>query len=136
LEEEQKVMLKKFMRKVDRINDVVAAKSTLMFGTMWMTYLFLIWSLIPLIFPSQEAMVFYVSGGIIQLVALPLIMVGQSVLSRAAERRAQIDHKTLLKEMEEIKFIQKQGAEEIAMLNQLLKDQKRIIALLQRSARR
>lgn len=126
------MILKKFVKKLDRINEVIAAKSTLTFGTMWMAYLFLIWSVIPLVFPSQEQMVFYVSGGIVQLVALPLIMVGQSVLSRAAERRAEADHKTLLKEMYEIKILQKQGADEIAMLKQLLNSQKKIVALLQK----
>lgn len=91
------------MSLVTKINDFVAAQTTLLMSTMWCVYVFLAWSLIPLAFPHLQNVVFYVSGGVIQLVALPLIMVGQNVISRSAEARAQQDHETLMAEFEEIK---------------------------------
>jgi hypothetical protein len=96
------------MNLIQKINEFVAARATLLMSTMWCVYVFLIWSLLPLAFPHLQAVVFYVSGGVIQLVALPLIMVGQDVLSRKSETRAQEDHDTIMAAFEEIKAMHKE----------------------------
>lgn len=78
------------------INESIAIHVTLAMGTMWCVYLFAIWSLLPLMIESSTQLVFYVSSAIIQLIALPLIMVGQNVLSRKTEQRAEADHKAVM----------------------------------------
>lgn len=65
-------------------------------ATMWCAYICLVWSLIPLVWPEAQSTVFYVSGGIIQLVALSLIMVGQSVTGQATGKQAKETHDTVL----------------------------------------
>lgn len=65
-------------------------------ATMWCAYAFLFWSLIPIVWPKAQSVVFYVSGGIIQLVALSLIMVGQNVIGAASEKQAKVTHDTVL----------------------------------------
>ena len=91
------------INRLHRLNDVVATHTTIAFGTMWCTYVFLAWSLLPLVSPEIQNVVFYVSGGVIQLIALPLIMVGQKLLNQASEDRAEEDHHTLLQEFAELK---------------------------------
>ena len=92
------------MNKVNQFNNFLAEKSTLVFGTMWTFYIFFFYSLLPLIpFLTQyQNQLFYWSGWV-QLWALPLLMVGQNVLGRNAEQRAQQDHEMIVKEFSEIK---------------------------------
>ena len=102
--------MKTFWNTINRFNELVAAHSTLAMSTMWCVYVFFVWSILPLIWSDAKDAVFYVSGGIIQLVALPLIMVGQNVLNRASEERAQKDHEALM--------------EQIMLIRQLLENEK------------
>lgn len=81
--------------KLKEWNEKVAVIVVDFMESMTCVYLFLIWALIPTFFKETESFVFYVSGGIIQLVALPLIMVGQHLQGRKAERRAKQDHENL-----------------------------------------
>lgn len=74
------------------LNDKIAVWFTNRVGTMTCTYMFLAWSLLPLLFPVMETLVSYVSQSVIQLVLLPLIMVGQGVMSRASDARAEDTH--------------------------------------------
>ena len=83
-------------RLIRRFNEWLAVKVTRSMATMWCAYVFLVWSLIPLVWPEAESIVFYVSGGIIQLVALSLIMVGQNVLGQATATQAKETHDTVL----------------------------------------
>jgi uncharacterized membrane protein len=86
---------------------------------MWCAYGFLAWSLLPLVADGTRDLVFYVSGAIIQLVALPLIMVGQKILNRQSEERAEEDHQTLLSEFAEMKALHECVLEELADLKSL-----------------
>ncbi len=88
------------------INRKVAVNATLIFGTMGAVYLFFMWSLLPIIFPDIQVVVLYISSCVIQLVALPLIMVGSSILSEKAEQRAQDDHIRLIAAFNELKDLQ------------------------------
>lgn len=60
---------------------------------------------IPLIFFQAISIVQYISSGILQLILLPLIMVGQNLQSRHAETRAQHDFDTNVKAEKEIETI-------------------------------
>ena len=121
-----------------RFNEWIAVRMTLAFGTMAMVYLFLFWSLLPLIYPPSQNIVFYTSSGVIQLVALPAIMVGQIILGRKAEERAQQDHEAILAEFAEIKAIHASQAEELTELREINKQlsarHERFIAGLERVA--
>jgi hypothetical protein len=86
-----------------KINDIIAIKITELVGTMGCVYIFFIWSMLPVFFHNSQALVFYVSGAVLQLVLLPLIMVGQKLLGAESEQRAKEDHINILNEFEELK---------------------------------
>jgi hypothetical protein len=91
---------------VAAVNERIAVMSTLIFGSMWMFYLFFLYGFLPLLpklAPYQDKFLYW--GSWIQLWALPLLMVGGIVLNRASERRAAEDHETLMAELAEIKTI-------------------------------
>jgi hypothetical protein len=85
--------------KVRSFNERVAVRSTRAFGTMWAFYMLTVYGLLPLAFPEAQDRLLYWSN-VIQLVALPLLMVGQTVLGRAAERQARETHDAVLEELE------------------------------------
>ncbi len=114
---------------MEKLNDWVATQVTKGMATMWCAYFFLLWSILPIFWPQTQSVVFYVSGGIIQLVALSLIMVGQNVLGRAAEKRAQEDHDTIMaefetqrQELEELRRLHEVASEELMALKNLSTD--------------
>ena len=88
---------------ISKINDSIALKTVAWMSSIWCVYFFFVWSMLPTMFPSLQDFVFYVSGGIIQLVALPLIMVGQNLTGQAAEQHAQEDHDHLVEILADIK---------------------------------
>jgi len=77
---------------VTRFNAAVADKVTQGVGTMWCAYAFALLALVAL--PSALAsgdmlpIIQWVSQTFIQLVMLSVIMVGQNILSRASDKRA------------------------------------------------
>lgn len=70
-----------------KINEMLARRGTLAFGTMWMFYALICYGLLPLLLPHDEVTLLYWSN-VIQLVALPLLMVGAVVLGKSADQRA------------------------------------------------
>ncbi len=82
---------------ISRINDILAARITMLVGTIWAFYAFVIFGLTPLIWPQYEEKILYWSN-FLQLVFLPVITVGTAILSRASEARAVEDHKTIRRE--------------------------------------
>ncbi|MEY9944878.1 hypothetical protein [Kitasatospora sp. GAS1066B] len=83
---------------MSRINDLVAARATRAFGSMPATYALAGYCLLPLAVPGARDQLLYWSNAV-QLVALPLLMVGQAVLSRAAEARATETHDAVIAEL-------------------------------------
>lgn len=88
-----------------RLNKAIAVKITVLFGSMWALYLLIAWILgwiawqqsgVGLIIkdPYPFAFLLFLSN-LIQLWALPAIMVGQNVLAAHADLRATADHETL-----------------------------------------
>ena len=84
------------------LNSRIAVLITKAVGTMWCAYLFAILALISLpqaldAFRSGNTLVgvTWLSQSFLQLVLLPIIIVGQNVISTAQDSRAEADHETL-----------------------------------------
>jgi hypothetical protein len=99
------------------LNARIARRTTLIFGTMWMFYVFFIYGLLPLIpaLSQYQATLMYWSTWV-QLWALPLIMVGQQVISRETEVRDRETHDATMAELQSAK-------DEVRMLKAILKEQ-------------
>jgi hypothetical protein len=90
------------------VNGRIALLLTTVVGTMWCAYVFAVLALIAL--PSALGggllpLIQWVSQTFIQLVMLSVIMVGQNVLGRAADKRADMTYKdaeAILHEAEQI----------------------------------
>lgn len=73
-------------QRVAQFNDWLAIHLTLVFGSMYVTYVFFCYGFLPLLFPGQEVNLLYWSNTV-QLWALPALMVGQNLLNRTNERQ-------------------------------------------------
>jgi hypothetical protein len=82
-----------------RFNTWLALSITRTVGTMWIAYLFAALALIslPAALASGEVIVIvsWVAQTFLQLVLLPIIIVGQNVIQAANDARAEADHETL-----------------------------------------
>src|SRR5579863_8722858 len=91
-----------------RLNARFGLRITLVVGTMWMAYLFTIIALFALPDAIKQGTYFiivWLSSSFLQLVLLPIIIVGQNIQARAADKRAEDTYKdaeAVLKESEEI----------------------------------
>jgi hypothetical protein len=109
-----KKYIKKEKNSVTRFNTWLAIKITNAVGTMWTAYLFSLLALVSLpailtqgnivpknTFPSWLisisliALVAWVAQTFIQLVLLPIIMVGQNVIQGKQDAKVNSDHRTL-----------------------------------------
>src|SRR5204863_1769266 len=82
-----------------RFNTVLALTITKSVGTMWVAYAFAALALIslPAAIGSGEIIVIvsWIAQTFLQLVLLPIIIVGQNVSQAANDARAEADHETL-----------------------------------------
>src|SRR5579864_2300021 len=84
---------------VGRFNTWLALNITKSVGSMWMAYAFAVLALIS--FPAAIAsgqviiIVAWIAQTFLQLVLLPIIIVGQNVIQAANDARAEADHETL-----------------------------------------
>ena len=82
-----------------RLNAGVAVRITKTVGTMYCAYVFAILALVALPAAiaqgSTTVLVNWLSSNFLQLVLLPIIIVGQNVISAAQDARAEADHETL-----------------------------------------
>jgi hypothetical protein len=85
-----------------RFNSTLAVGMTRAVGTMWAAYLFVLISLVS--FPQALTAflhgdtvtgITWLSQSFLQLVLLPIIIVGQNVISASQDARAEADHETL-----------------------------------------
>lgn len=85
---------------VGRINTRLAVGITKVVGSMWCAYLFGLLALIslPAAISSHNAIVIvgWIAQTFLQLVLLPIIIVGQNVQAAATDARAESDHLTLI----------------------------------------
>ena len=79
--------IKQFLKNLDEFNTKIGTIARLTIGTVWCGYGFFIFSLIPLVFPNTTVIVQYISSQFLQLVSVPLILFGQTVLGRITEER-------------------------------------------------
>ncbi len=83
-----------------RLNTRIAVGITKLVGSMWCAYLFALLALIslPAAISSHNPVVIvsWIAQTFLQLVLLPIIIVGQNVQSAANDARAESDHETLL----------------------------------------
>jgi hypothetical protein len=87
---------------VMKLNERIAMRGTLIFGTMWVTYLFFIYGFLPILFPDHMSNFLYWSNTV-QLWSLPLLMVGTNLLGRTSEKRSKETHDAVMRELKEIK---------------------------------
>ena len=82
-----------------RFNAWLAVKITKTVGSMWMAYAFAALTLIslPAAIASGQTIVIvaWIAQTFLQLVLLPIIIVGQNVIQAANDSRAEADHETL-----------------------------------------
>ena len=102
------------LRRVQHTNPVVrfnarfGLRITLVIGTMWAAYIFTILALFALpsaITQGTYFVVVWLSSSFLQLVLLPIIIVGQNIQAAAADKRSEETYKdaeAVLKESEEI----------------------------------
>jgi hypothetical protein len=102
------------LRKLDhpnffvRFNARFGLRITLVIGTMWAAYVFTVIALFALPDAIKQGTYFvivWLSSSFLQLVLLPIIIVGQNIQARAADKRSEDTYKdaeAVLKESEEI----------------------------------
>ena len=83
-----------------RFNTRIAVTITKTVGSMWCAYMFALLALIslPAAISSGSAIIIvaWIAQTFLQLVLLPIIIVGQNVQAAASDARAESDHETLL----------------------------------------
>ncbi len=83
-----------------RINTRLAVGITKIVGSMWCAYVFALLALIslPAALSSHSPIVIvaWIAQTFLQLVLLPIIIVGQNVQAAASDARAESDHETLI----------------------------------------
>ncbi len=93
-----------------RLNAKVGLRITIIVGTMWAAYLFALLAFISL--PSTikqhsaTVLVLWLSSEFLQLVLLPIIIVGQNIQATAADARSQATYNDAAAVLEEAKQIQ------------------------------
>jgi len=94
-----KDLIHKELQGLNKFNYNLAVKITGGVGTMWCAYAFLILDLfmLPPVIKAASIMIWvtYIAQTVLQLVLLPIIMVGQNVIQTQNESKADTDHKTL-----------------------------------------
>jgi hypothetical protein len=82
-----------------RINAALAVRITKVVGTMYCAYVFTAIAFVALPAAIEQGsptvLVNWLSSNFLQLVLLPIIMVGQNVISASQDARAEADHETL-----------------------------------------
>lgn len=95
---------------IGRFNQRVGLKITVIVGTMWTAYLFTLLALIsaPSALRSGNLIIIvaWIAQTFLQLVLLPIIIVGQNVQATAADARAQATYDDAAAVLEEVKQIQ------------------------------
>ena len=110
-----------------RLNAAIAVRITKIVGTMYCAYVFTLIALVALPAAIQQGsptvLVNWLSSNLLQLVLLPIIIVGQKVISAAQDARAEADHETLT-------ALHRMSAQQIQILN----GQNQILDLLRQRA--
>lgn len=110
--------------RIGKINDAIGLKITQSVGTMWAAYAFLLLTLVSL--PAAIAsgsvliIVAWIAQTFLQLVLLPIIIVGQNIQAAAADNRAKATYDDASAVLEEAKQIQVHLAAQDAAISSIL----------------
>jgi hypothetical protein len=95
---------------IGRLNAKVGLRITLIVGTMWAAYMFTLLALVsaPSAFRTGDQLIIvaWIAQTFLQLVLLPIIIVGQNVQAAAADARSQATFEDAVAVLEEAKQIQ------------------------------
>ena len=108
---------------VGRFNSKVGLRITIIVGTMWCAYLFAGIALISLpdaLKQNSTVIVAWISSNFLQLVLLPIIIVGQNIQARSADDRAKATYEDAVAVLEEAKQIQAHLAAQDAEIEKIL----------------
>ncbi len=112
---------------IGRANSWLAVWVTRSVGTMYCAYVFTVIAFVALPSAIQQGsptvLVNWISSNFLQLVLLPIIIVGQNVISAAQDARAEADHETLT-------ALHQMNVQQL----QILRGQERILELLKSKA--
>ena len=88
-------------------NEKFAIAATKAFGSMATFWILCVWACLPLIplLASKKDAILYISSGFIQLVSLPLIIVGQNIMNIKSENRSERTLDTVLNTSETLKSV-------------------------------
>ncbi|HEY1828216.1 MAG TPA: hypothetical protein VGF87_09350 [Acidimicrobiales bacterium] len=105
-----------------RLNAKVGLRITIIVGTMWAAYLFAAIALIslPENIHSTQSLILWISSSFLQLVLLPVIIVGQNIQAKAADIRAQATYNDAVAVLEEANQIQAHLEAQDAILERIL----------------
>jgi hypothetical protein len=120
-----------------RLNGKLGLKITLVVGTMWAAYLFMALALYGLpqaIKGGPSMIVLWTSSEFIQLVLLPIIIVGQNIQAKASDARANDTYQDAEAIMHECVQLQQHLAAQDSILTEQLAHVKQLVATLQPGA--
>jgi hypothetical protein len=107
-----------------RLNAKIGLKVTVIVGTMWCAYAFTLLALIsvPSAFKTGNSLIIvaWIAQTFLQLVLLPIIIVGQNVQAAAADTRSQATYDDAAAVLEEAKQIQAHLAAQDAAITKIL----------------
>lgn len=110
--------------KLTKFNNILGFRITKSIGTMWAAYLFCILSLVslPSVLASGNAVVIvaWIAQTFLQLVLLPIIIVGQNIQAESSDARAIATYEDAGAILEESKEIQNHLASQDQALNELI----------------
>jgi len=105
-----------------RINTALGLRITIIVGTMWAAYVFAAIALISLPdnIHSTQNLILWISSSFLQLVLLPIIIVGQNIQAKAADARSEATYNDAAAVLEEAKQIQAHLAAQDAAISKIL----------------
>ena len=115
-------------RRIDHPNPIVRFNArfglgiTVVVGTMWCAYVFAAVALISLPdnWHSTQNLILWISSSFLQLVLLPIIIVGQNIQARAADKRAEDTYNDADAVLHEAEQIQQHLAAQDAQIEKIL----------------
>ena len=110
--------------RLGQLNAKIGLKITVIVGTMWAAYLFTLLALVsaPSAFSSGNKLIIvaWIAQTFLQLVLLPIIIVGQNVQAAAADARSQATYDDASAVLEEAKQIQQHLKAQDAAIQEIL----------------
>jgi hypothetical protein len=107
---------------IGRLNAKVGLRITVIVGTMWAAYVFAAIAFISL--PdnvhSTQLLILWISSSFLQLVLLPVIIVGQNIQAKASDQRAEATFNDAAAVLEEAKQIQAHLLAQDAAISKIL----------------